>query len=114
MPLARRRTISQRLTWVVIGLQSALLITMWATPSDPPSGPHLLRLLWAWMHKPSFYPLVALLIAGPPLTYLAWRTPGRHRAAIVAAWLIFLTILVTAFGERTWIMLRILWWHVNR
>lgn len=66
------------------------------------------------MHKPTFYPLVALLLGGPPLTWLAWQTPGRHRAALLCAWAVFLTILLGAFGERTSVMLRILWWQVNR
>jgi hypothetical protein len=99
--------------WIVIALQAALLLTLAATPSDPPNGPHFLQLIWAWMHKPTFYPLVALLIAGPPLTWLACRTPGRHRTALLAAWIVFGIILITAFGDRTLVMLRILWWRVN-
>jgi hypothetical protein len=95
-------------------LQAALLLTLAATPSDPPTASHLLQLIWAWMHKPTFYPLTALLCAGPPLTWIAWRTKGRHRAALVCAWAVFLVILITAFGERTLVMLRILWWQVNR
>jgi hypothetical protein len=114
MSPARRRAVSHRLTWIVIGLQSALLLTLWVTPSDPPSGSHLMMMLWAWMHRPTFYPLVALLIGGPTLSWVAWQTPGRHRTAIVLAWCIFLTILLSAFGQRVVVMLRVLWWHVNR
>jgi hypothetical protein len=106
--------VSRRLAWGVAGLQAALLLTLTVTPTDPPGGPRLLELIWAWMHKPTFYPLVALLIGGPALTWTAWRTPGRHRAALAWAWLIFLVILLTAFGGRTAAMLRVLWWHVNR
>lgn len=107
----RRRAISGQLTWIVIGLQAALLLTLAATPADPPRGPHLFKLIWAWMHKPTFYPLVALLCAGPPLTWLAWQTSGRHRAALVLAWAVFLIILFSVFGHRTTVMLRILWWQ---
>ncbi len=101
-----------RLTWLVVALQAALLLTLAATPADPPTGPHPLQLLWAWMHKPTFYPLVALLGAGPPLSWLAWRTPGQHRAALLCVWAGFLLILLTTFGHRTAVMLRILWWQV--
>lgn len=103
-----------RLTWIVVGLQAALLLTLAATPTDPPSGSHFWQLIWAWMHKPTFYPLVALICAGPPLTWLAWQTPGRHRAALVLAWAVFGFILFTAFAHRTLVMLRILWWQAIR
>ena len=52
----------------VVILQAALLLTLAVTPTDPPDGPRLLELLWAWMHKPTFYPLAALLVGGPTLT----------------------------------------------
>ncbi len=91
-----------------------MLLTLAVTPTDPPSGPHLLRLLWAWMHRPTFYPLVALLIGGPTLTWIAWRTPGKHRITLACAWGVFLIILIGAFGERTTVMLRVLWWQVNQ
>ena len=101
------------MVWTVIFLQAALLLTLAATPSDPPHGPHFLQLIWAWMHKPTFYPLTALLIAGPILSSLAWRTPGKHRTLLVLAWAVCLAVLLSAFGERTLVMLRILWWQVN-
>ncbi len=99
---------------MVLALQAALLLTLAVTPSDPPSGPHLLRLLWASMHRPTFYPLVALLVGGPALTWIAWRTPGRHRTVLIWAWVVFLAVLISAFGDRTVVMLRVLWWHLNR
>lgn len=101
------------MTWTVVALQAALLLTLAVTPGDPPRASHLLQLIWAWMHKPTFYPLVALLCAGPPLSWLAWQTPGRHRAAIALAWALFLIVLATQFGERTAVMLRILWWQAH-
>ena len=101
------------MTWMVIALQGALLLTLAVTPSDPPNGPHFMQLIWAWMHKPTFYPLIALLTAGPILTYLAWRTPGKHRAALVVAWAALIATLFTTFGERTTVMLHILWLQVN-
>jgi hypothetical protein len=114
MTPSRRRAASRKLTWSVIGLQAALLLTLAVTPTDPPSGSHLLQLVWAWMHRPTFYPLAALLVGGPVLSCIAWHTPGRHRAAIVTAWIVFLTVLLGVFGNRTVVMLQILWWHVNR
>lgn len=101
------------MTWSVIALQAALLLTLAVTPSDPPNGPHIRQLIWAWMHKPTFYPLIALLIGGPILTALAWRTPGKHRPALLLTWVLFLFVLISAFGERTLVMLRILWWHTT-
>ncbi len=82
---------------------------MAVTPGDPPQGSRLLQLIWAWMHKPTFYPLIALLVTGPPLTAIAWQTPGKHRTALVLAWLLFLAVLISCFGKRTAVMLRILW-----
>lgn len=97
------------MTWTVIALQAALILTFAVTPSDPPHGPHLLQLIWAAMHKPTFYPLAALLFAGPPLTYLAVRTPGRHRIALTLAWAACITLLLTTSHHRIAVMLRILW-----
>ncbi len=114
MPLARRRMLAIRMTWAVVALQGALLLTLALTPSDPPDGPHLLQLIWASMHRPTFYPLIALLCAGPPLTFLAWRSRGEHRAVLILSWIVFLAVMSTAFGERSLVMLRILWWHVNQ
>lgn len=101
------------MTWAVLALQAALLLTLAVTPTDPPGGPRLLELIWAWMHKPAFYPLAALLVGGPALTWIAWRTPGRHRTALVWAWTVFLIVLIGAFGERTAAMLRVLWWRAT-
>jgi len=99
------------MAWAVVALQGALLLTLAVTPSDPPEGPHLLRLIWAWMHRPTFYPLAALLIGGPVLTYLAWQTRGKHRRGLVLSWVIFLIVLTTCFGRRVWVMLQLLFSH---
>jgi hypothetical protein len=97
----------------VVILQASLLLTLAVTPTDPPGGPRLLALLWAWMHKPTFYPLVALIVGGPILSWIAWQTPGKHRGLLVTSWLIFVTVLTSFFSERVQAMLRILWWQVN-
>jgi len=110
---ARRRAICQRLVGSVVILQAVLLLTLAATPTDPPGGPRLLELLWAWMHKPTFYPLIALVVGGPALSWIAWKTPGKHRTTLVLAWLIFGVILTNTFGERVTVMIRVLWWWVS-
>lgn len=89
-----------------------MILTLAVTPTDPPSGLTWRTLIWAWMHKPTFYPLTALLVAGPILSLLAWQTPGRHRTILVLAWIVFLSVLFGVFGERAVVMLRVLWWKI--
>ncbi len=91
-----------------------MLLTLAVTPTDPPARMPLFELLWARAHKPSFYPLVALLIGGPALTWLAWQTPGRHRWALTVVWALFLTVLIGFFNDRAAVMLRVLWWQVSQ
>lgn len=88
-----------------------MILTLSVTPGDPPKHSRLLQLLWAWMHKPTFYLLIVLILGGPVLSILAWRIPGRHRTALMMAWGVFTTIVVVAFGERIQVMLQVLWWQ---
>lgn len=113
LSLKRQRAIAERASLVVLALQGAVLLALAVTPGDPPGGQTLTlwQLLWAASRKPTFYPLVGLLLAGPVLTLVAWRITGRHRAWLVAGWLVFLAVAVPFFGQRLVVMLRVLWWQ---
>lgn len=99
---------------VVMALQAALLVTLWVTPSTLPPRLTLLELLWALPRRPTFYPLLAVLTAGPTLTLIACQLRGRHRIWLLIAWPMFVTVLVTLFGERVALMLRIVWWQMRQ
>ncbi len=99
------------MTWAVVVLQSALLLTLAVTPTRPPPRVEFLELLWASSQRPTFYPLIAVLIGGPALTTFAWRTKGRHRRWLILSWLVFGVLLVGLFGDRVIAMLRVLF-HV--
>lgn len=101
--------LASRLTTLVIALQGALLLTLWVTPTWTPPQMRLLELLWAWMHRPTFYPLVALIIGGPLLTGVAWCWPGRHRLWLIVGWLGLIILLTQFHRERILAMLRVLW-----
>lgn len=107
-----RQQICARLTLGVISLQGALLLTLWVTPTWTPPRVQFIELLWAWMHRPTFYPLVALIAAGPLMTLVAWTSPGRHRLWLVLSWLVFAVVLTQYYGDRSRVMLRTLWWVV--
>jgi len=104
---------SRRLTGFVLACQAVVLLTLALAVADPPTGPKVVHLLWARSHRPAFYPLILLLFAGPTLTWLAWRTRGPHRNALVGSWLIFSAILFVTLHERALAMLRVLWWQVS-
>ena len=109
--LKRRRQLAGRLTLAVAALHGALLLTL-ALDEDPlPWEVGLFELLWAAAHRPMFYPLVAVLIAGPVLTALAWRVPGRHRHYLLGIWGVSVLLLGTVFAERMRLMLEILHWR---
>ncbi len=110
---ARKRAIAARLALVVLALQGAVLLALAMTPGDPPGGARLTlwQLLWASARKPTFYPLVGLLVAGPVLTVVAWRLRGPHRSWLVLGWGAFLAIAVPVYGFRLAVMLRVLWWQ---
>ena len=107
----RQRQLAQRMTALVAALHGALLLTL-ALDEDPlPWEVGLFELLWAAAHRPMFYPLVAVLIAGPVLTALAWRVPGRHRHYLLGIWGVSVLLLGTVFAERIRLMLEILHWR---
>lgn len=101
-------------------IQTVALLTIAMMVADPPTGPKLVTLLWAQSHRLAFYPLALLLTAGPVLSWLAWRTPGKlpgnthmkHRLVIVCLWCLCLALLLTTLSERTGAMLRVLWWQL--
>ena len=94
---------------MVVALQLVCIGTFIADPATQPIGLEPFELLWAWMHQPSFYPLVALLVAGPPLTLLSLRIHGPHRLPLILAWLIFVTVMYLWFYDRVLLKLEILW-----
>lgn len=96
---------------VLLALQLAVLVAFWVTPGEPPGRSALGQLLWAAARRPTFYPLAALLVAGPVLTAVAWRVRGRHRGWALAGWAVFLAVALPVFGHRLWVMLRVLWWR---
>jgi hypothetical protein len=112
----RQRMIAARLALAVLLLQGAVLLTWYVTPGEPPRGQTLTmwQLLWASSRKATFYPLVALLVAGPVLTVLACRVDGRHRLWLVCGWVGFALVATHAFSHRLEVMLRVLWWQFWR
>lgn len=97
------------LTFGVIALQVALLVAFHLYPDPPPVRGTLWQGLWARANMPAFYPLLALFIAGPPATALAVSVRGSHRLWLAAAWAAFLPLLIAWHGQRTVVMLEILW-----
>ncbi len=106
-----KRVVANWMTWAVVLLQTCMLVTLAVAPRwNPPRG-QFFEVVWAWMHKPSFYPFVALLIGGPVLTFLATQVKGIHRWWLVIAWSAFFIILVNFFSDRVMVMGRMLWWR---
>ena len=97
------------LTAAVIALQASLLVVLALDPSSPPAASSLLQALWALGHKPSFYPLVGVVIVGPWATWLALSARGRHRGVLLGAWLVFMPLALVLHGERIAVMLKVLW-----
>ncbi|MEX2213357.1 MAG: hypothetical protein WD768_04475 [Phycisphaeraceae bacterium] len=108
-----RRQFAAWLTWGVVLLQTAMLVTLAVTPTWQPPRVTFFELIWAWMHQPTFYPFAALLIGGPALTILAWTIKGWHRAALVVAWCCFAVLLHHHFGERVGTMWRVIVWQYS-
>jgi hypothetical protein len=104
---------AQRATLAVLALQGAMLLTWWVTPAWDPPRLRLLQLLWAAAHRPSFYPLAALVVAGPLLTLLAWQRKGSHRHYLLAGWAVFLLVTFGFFARRALNMLDVLWWSIR-
>ena len=113
MMLPMRQRICTKLTTTVIVLQMAVLLTLWITPTWTPPKMKLVELLWAWLHEPTFYPFIALLIGGPILTAIAWCYRGPHRLWLVLAWVIFIAVLFGGFHDRVMAMIRVLWWRIT-
>lgn len=91
-----------------------MLLTLAVTDTWHPPRIGLLELLWAWMHRPTFYPLVALLVGGPVLTIIAWRMRGRHHLPLLLSWLIFGVAAWYFFERRIDLMLRVLWHELRK
>lgn len=108
---SRQRWLAQRLTLIVLAMQGALLVALAVTPGDPPTRGTLWQLLWAASRRPTFYPLVILLMAGPPLSWLAWQVRGVHRRWLAIGWGTFTALLLVFFSHRVDVMLRVLWWQ---
>ncbi|MCG8510989.1 MAG: hypothetical protein MI741_17335, partial [Rhodospirillales bacterium] len=59
------RVLAIHLTWTVLALQGAVLLTLAMTPNKTPPDGRLFELLWASARKPQFYPLIALILFAP-------------------------------------------------
>ncbi len=108
MPI--RQYACAKLTATVVLLQWSLLLTLWVTPTWTPPKMKFFELLWAWLHRPTFYPLVALVVGGPVLSVLAWAGRGTHRIWLVISWVAFAGAIHHWFSDRFMAMLRVLWW----
>ena len=97
------------LTLCVLLMQAALLAAFVLDPSDPPRAGSFWQALWALGHRPSFYPLVGLIVFGPWATWLAMASRGKHRRLLLGSWLLFLPLAVMLHGHRLAVMLKVLW-----
>jgi hypothetical protein len=104
-----QRRLAGQMTAVVIVLQVAVIGTFLLDPGSPPQRGRLWQALWALKHRESFIPLIALLVVGPPATWLAWTVRGRHRRWIIAAWIIFGLVAASWFAHRLVVMSRLVW-----
>ena len=102
------------LTWALAGVLGLLGLSFELTRTRTPPGGDFRMLLWAWLRRPTFVPLVVAMIAGPVLTFLAWRCKGRHRRALVTIWIAALLWLGLGHGERIAVMVEVIWWRVQR
>lgn len=109
--LGHPRRIARYLTALVAALQLVTLGAMWADPASQPLNLLPFELFWAWMHKPSFYPVIAVLTVAPALSVLAWQVRGPHRIGLACCWLAFAAVIYFCFYERVALNLRILWWR---
>jgi hypothetical protein len=100
------------MTGIVVLLHVVMLLTWWLAPSWNPPRVQLFELIWAWMHQPTFYPFVALVIGGPTLSVFAWHITGKHHRVIAVSWCVFMALLVTQFSGRAMMMGKVLWWAV--
>ena len=109
-PRRRRQRMAEHAALVVIALQVSLVLALVLVPGEPPTTRMAwVELLWASARRPTFYPFVAVLTAGPALTLLAVREAGRHRAWLALAWCAFSLVLMLVFARRIAVMLDVLW-----
>ncbi len=108
-----KRWFAAKCTIAITLLQGAMLLTWWVAPTWHPPRAHLLQLIWAWMHQPTFYPFVALLIGGPVLTILAVRIKGKHRLGLAICWGTFSLIAWFAFEDHLMAMVDVLRWKYD-
>lgn len=99
-----RRVLARRLAEIVFLLQLAVLLTWlitdrpWGDASASRAG--LMDMLWYWIRQPSFYPFLALVVLGVPMTAMSWLIwRGRHRAVLVVSWGFFFLIAATFFSD---------------
>ncbi len=111
IPRRITRRAANWMTWIVVLLQGAMLLTLAVTPAEAPPRTTFFQLLWASARKPTFYPVGALLLGGPVFTLLAWQIRGRHRAVLIAAWFVFAGLTAHYFGERVMTMWHVVWWQ---
>ena len=97
------------LTALVLLLQASLLVMFTLDASSPPQSASFFQALWALGHKPSFYPLVALIIIGPWATWLGLCRRGAHRRVLMVSWMLFLPLAGVVYGHRIAVMLKVLW-----
>ncbi|WP_432799788.1 hypothetical protein [Poriferisphaera sp. WC338] len=116
LPKRTRLKLAHLFTLIIFALQTWLLLTLYFTTSDPPPRLHLFELIWALMHRPAFYPLVILILAAPPLTFIAFKIrprtpiyhPRNHRTWLFIIWATTFSVLFIYFPHRIDLMLRIL------
>lgn len=109
MTAVKHAQLMVQLTCIVLLLQAALLVTFALDPSEPPRSASFVQALWALGHKPSFYPLVGLVLVGPWATWLALSGRGAHRRVLLASWVLFLPLALVLHGHRIAVMLKVLW-----
>lgn len=102
------------LTWALAGVLGLLVLSFELTRTWTPRGGDFRMLLWAWFRRPTFVPLVVAMIAGPVLTWLAWRRKGTHRRALVVIWAAALLWLGLRHGQRIAVMFEVIWWRLQR
>ncbi|MFW6060129.1 MAG: hypothetical protein ACODAQ_08100 [Phycisphaeraceae bacterium] len=109
----RKHRIAEHMAMVVMAIQLSVVLALALVPGEPPRMQiGFLEGLWASARRPTFYPFVALLTAGPVLTVLALRWPGRHRAWLALAWCAFALVGMIVFGRRVAVMVDVVWWQL--
>lgn len=108
---AFRKRWASRFTAVIWVMLGAVLFALWLTPGEPPRRGLLWQGIWALKRQEMFIPLVVLLVAGVPLSFLVWPVRGRHRTWLVIGWVGFIAAVVVWYAVRVMVMLEVLWWR---